>query len=320
MLNFLEMAAQAVEGTLAQLGEWWGAWLERGALTPGKWSAATWWWVGALLAALLLLWLLLRRGRRVNTLTPEFLISHGELALVDGLKRPPGAQVSAPGREKFALSLTLSNLEPWPVQLLELSVRTRGTQGARVVEAGAVVPPRGAVDVSAELFDLPGDSGTIDLYLYASRGARTYRVSAPLEWEPWGERYRIRALTATVLQARELPSEELARKQRRAYRKERAARRQRALLDETRRGAKALMTRVGEAAQKVTERDAGELEPGAQARRFREEPPARAQSSAQSSAQSGAPGGGQRTTPGGAPEGERSEAPARPRLEFPDEF
>src|SRR5690606_31189131 len=94
----------------------------------------------------------------------------------------------------YQLRMTVSNLNAYPMQLLELTVRVSGLRQPVVADASAVVPPHGAVDVVADLAELPGDSGSFELYLFGTRARpRTVRLTVPLEWEPWNQRYRLRA-------------------------------------------------------------------------------------------------------------------------------
>ena len=95
-----------------------------------------------------------------------------------------------------------------------------------VAEAGSVVPPNDAVDVVVDLYDLPGEVGVVDLFLYSNRGGhRTYRLSAPLEWEPWDKRFRIRPLSSRVVPVKKIASQEKRKHERRSY--ESAKRRER---------------------------------------------------------------------------------------------
>lgn len=181
------------------------------------------WLIGA--AVLLTLLLLVRRPRRRARPKnwPELMISHGEVALAesgpvaapaDGGRRR-AALLSAPEGAAFQLRMTVSNLNPYPMQLLELALRVSGRKQPVVADASAVVPPHGAVDVVADLTDLPGDTGSFELYLHGTRSRpRSVKLVVPLEWEPWNRRYRLLATGQRVERAGALPSTAVLRTQR----------------------------------------------------------------------------------------------------------
>lgn len=242
MVRFLELAWDALRSTALRLADWFAETAAAGHLDPRGWPQSVW-LIAALAVLVVAAAVLVRRvRRRASKALPEMMISHGEIATIDeawdeGVAYGP----AAPPRASHRLSLTLSNLNPWPVQLLELAVRTRGLRQPVVAEAGSVVPPNGAVDVVAELFDLPGDVGVVELFLYSNRGAkRTYRLSAPLEWEPWDKRYRIRSLSARVAPVARLASQERRRLEKRSYRSAKRRERQKELVDSTWRRAEQL--------------------------------------------------------------------------------
>lgn len=276
MLRFLELANDAVAGTVAQLVAWFQGLAASGSLDPRNWQPLTWLIVAAVLL-LLLAPLLLRRRRAAPRHLPEMMLSHGEIVLLEepagrlGEAAELGYGMGAPARAHHRLELTVSNLNDYPVQLLELAVRTRGLRLPVVAEAGSVVPPNGAVDVVAELFDLPGDAGVIELYLYSNRGRRrTFRVSAPLEWEPWAKRYRVRALALRTAPVKRLASQERRRRERRSYESAKRRERQKELAETTWRRAEELGRQLAErraaerrpAGRAASERPAAERLPG----------------------------------------------------------
>lgn len=176
---------------------------------------------GALLTLLLLVRRPRRRARRRNW--PELMISHGEVVLADAAPvaapadggRRRAALLSAPEGAAFQLRMTVSNLNAYPMQLLELALRVSGRRQPVVAEASAVVPPHGAVDVVADLADLPGDSGSFEVYLHGTRSRpRSVKLVVPLEWEPWNQRYRLLATGQRVERAGALPSSALLRTER----------------------------------------------------------------------------------------------------------
>lgn len=205
MVRFFELAGSAVAETYRAVVAWLRdqlAAMGGGSLDPRTWGSPA--WVGLVVAALLVALAAAWRARlRARRRLPEMLISHGEISVGEHDDRPGGEHATSfasgagvvTGREPHYLQLALSNLTPYPVQLIELAVRTRGGRLPVVAEAGAVVPPHGAVDVAADLFDVAGEAVTVELYLFSGRvRGRTFRLTAPLEWEPWSSRYRIRAL------------------------------------------------------------------------------------------------------------------------------
>ncbi len=236
MVRFLELATKAIADTVTELWAWFGGIIAAGGLDPRNWQPLTWVIVVAL--ALLLMGLLMRRRPTRPGVAPELMVSHGVIELEEesdeGLEADElaAAGLAAPARAHHQLSLTLSNLNAYPLQLLELAVRTRGSRLPVVAEAGSVVPPHGAVDVTAELFDLPGDAGVIDLYLYSGGNRRRiWRLSAPLEWEPWTRAFRVKALAARITGVARLASQERRRHERRAFRGARRRQRQRELTE-----------------------------------------------------------------------------------------
>lgn len=189
-----------------------------------QWSTLTWLIVACVALVLLLV---ARRPRRapgrVRGNWPELMISHGEIVLegappaaapADGGRRK-AALLTAPEGAAYQLRMTVSNLNTYPMQLLEFAVRVSGRRQPAVADANAVVPPQGAVDVVADLMDLPGEGGTFELYLHGTRSRpRTVKLVVPLEWEPWNQRYRLRATGQRVERAGTLPSSGLMRSER----------------------------------------------------------------------------------------------------------
>ena len=144
---------------------------------------------------------------------PELLISHGELRVADAAASV-SSSLHAPDDVAFELSMTVSNLSAMPVQLLELAVRTNGSPAPTSAEVPAVLPPHGAVEVSAELREAGGDEGTLELFVYApDLRPKTFRVRARLLWEPWNARFRVLPLDQKVEPARGLAGRGLRRRE-----------------------------------------------------------------------------------------------------------
>ncbi len=225
------------------------------SLDPASWGPEVYLVAGGFLLVIVLL-LALRRRRRMRGHGPQFLLTNGQVALVadaeraapaDGGPRQP-AFLTAPEDADYQLRVTFNNLNPYPVQLLEVAVRTGTGRIPVVAEASAVVPPNGAVDVVADLHDLPGERGVLQAYVFATRSRpQNLRLSVPLEWEPWNLRYRVKATQQRVESSQGVASEQVSRMERAAA--VRTARKERL-------GAavKGLSERVSDAAASVTDR------------------------------------------------------------------
>lgn len=175
MRRVLDMMASAISDT-------WNALL---GLVGGEVLLAA---LGVVLvvAALLVFLSLLPRRRDNGAGLPAVLVSKGEI-------------VSRSGDGALVLRFSVSNLNLYALQLLELSVRMSGLPAPLTTEVAAPIAPQGAIDLTAELEDIEGDEGTLELFVYASETKRkTYRVSAPLLWEPWNGRYKVSPLGQRV--------------------------------------------------------------------------------------------------------------------------
>lgn len=245
MAEVWELTKQAVVGFYEVVV----AWLATVELDPRLWSDTT--RMVVLGAILLLVMVALLRRRRTRTAVrpgwPQFLVTNGSIALLvdghaqhgenrgrgwstgsvtrenpawgaaaapaDGGTRQP-ALLSAPADAHYQLRMTVNNLNPYAVQLLELAVQTGAARLPVIADAAAVLPPHGAVDVAVDLFDLPGERGTVALYLHTTAGRqRSLRLLAPLEWEPWNQRYRVKG-TALRVEASSAPASETFRRRR----------------------------------------------------------------------------------------------------------
>lgn len=314
------------------------------SLDPATWGRD----VYLVLAGLLLLLVLLiawRWRRRKRASGPQFLLTNGVVALVgehaaaaeaDGGPRRP-AHLVAPPAADMQLRVTFNNLNPYPVQLLEVALTTGGGRLPVVADASAVVPPNGAVDVVADVSDLPGERGTLQVFVFVTKGARrNLRVTVPIEWEPWNLRYRVKATQQRVEAARGTASEQVTRVQRAAARRAALRERLSSAGSALRRrvegawGALAERRRAAELARLRAERERREALEVAK-RTLVEEPrgpfavplPARRRSGPEPDP--GAEGAGDSRPPEAVAVSEpRVEEPAeekpKQRLEFPDEF
>ncbi len=179
-----------------------GGWVRGGAedvrfLEPATWSPGFWALVGAL-AVLVALAAFRRRSREPMTVRPpEILVTRGELVPDAGAGRGGGG----------TLTMTVSNLSRYPVQVLEVAVRTGGAREFGVTEVSALVPAMGEVDVETRLPVGRLDDGVLDVFAYAAATrVKTYRHRAELVWEPWAKRFKVAPLEQRIVPARTLPS------------------------------------------------------------------------------------------------------------------
>jgi hypothetical protein len=209
MTDVLERARATLTAFLSEAGTALGAAFAR--LGPLEW--------GALLAALLLLILvaLLVRARRSdpNQGRPEVLISLGAITASEGFDEEGGVMLP----KRYRLKMTVSNLNTYPMQALELALKTPEMALPITVELAAIIPPEGSVVIDEMLPEITGDEGKLNLYLYAAnRSGRTYRLQTAFALEPWNERYKISPLGQSVAVTRQLASTGVSRVQERAWR------------------------------------------------------------------------------------------------------
>lgn len=180
MRNAITDTLRAIGGLLAPLG-----------LAPVQWLLAAL----ALLFVVLLLALLLRRRASRESRTPQLLISRGEIS------QPENSSLQR-------LSLKVSNLNDYPVQLLELALKTELMPHPLPIEAVELLPPHQAVELEAELpSDIVGDQGLIYAYLHLPGPKRAVlRLQGHFGWEPWNKRYKVSPLRQTLRPVRDLSS------------------------------------------------------------------------------------------------------------------
>jgi len=208
-----------LETTLRRIGEMLGALADAlseawaaGAWRPEFWPPAMWLWLGALVVLLALAALRRRQPRPLEVRPPQLLITQGEV-VPESTPEPnprrrrragdPGAATSG------TLTMTVSNLSRYPVQLLEVALREETRGAPRVAEVEAVVPAMGAVDVAVRVpLALRGD-GWIDLYCYAAAPRhKLHRHRAELVWEPWASRFKVAPMDQVAVPVRRLASDE----------------------------------------------------------------------------------------------------------------
>ena len=171
-----------------------------------------WWVAGGVLLALLLLWLLLRRRKTDRSGRPEVLLSLGTIGAGSG---------EAGSGSLHLLRLTVSNLNPYAVQVLELALKTPEMDVPVTAEVAAVVPPEGSVALEQPFTGLSGDEGRLNLYFYTAGSKRIYRLQAPFALEPWNNRYKISPLNQSVAPVRQLASAGVSRVQEQTWRDDR---------------------------------------------------------------------------------------------------
>ncbi len=195
---------------------------------PATWTPQVYLVAAGVLLVVVLLLAMRWRGRS-RALGPQFLLTNGYVVLLtqehaaakaDGGTRSP-AFLMAPDDADFQLRVTFNNLNPYPVQLLEIALRTGTGRVPVVAEASAVVPPNGAVDVVADVHDLPGERGVLQAFVFATKARpQNLKVTVPLEWEPWNLRYRVKATQQRVEPSQGVASDRLSRMERAAARRD----------------------------------------------------------------------------------------------------
>ena len=179
------------------------------------------WWIGGGAALLLLLWALLRRRKGSAKGRPEVLLSLGTISMSGGPSESIDARSDRLLPEQFLLRLTVSNLNAYAVQVLEVALKTPEMEVPVTAEVAAVVPPEGSVTLEEPLAELTGDEGRLNLYFYTAGSKRLFRVATSFALEPWNSRYKISPLNQTIAPAKQLASAGVSRLQERVWRQER---------------------------------------------------------------------------------------------------
>jgi len=207
----LETTVRRILETAATFGEaawtWWSD-----VAAEASWPPALGPWLLALFALLLLAALRRRRPPPLEVRPPQLLITQGEVVPEAGPQATPrrrrrggdpGAAVA--GR----LTMTLSNLSRYPVQVLEVALRQESRGAPRVAELEAVVPPLGALELGVRVpLGLSGD-GWLDVYCYAAAPRqKLHRHRAELVWEPWVSRFKVAPMEQATAAAKRLASDE----------------------------------------------------------------------------------------------------------------
>lgn len=175
MSKWLELSLQAVQQSYQNLLSF----LQNMGWNPLAWNAAT--WLGLVLIVLTIAILIsVSRKRPKKSRRPELLVSKGII------KQPELSPTQV-------LSLKVSNLNAFPVQLLEIAVQSELMSTPFMVEAAEIIAPQAAIELEAVLpNNIVGDGGTIEIYVYSSkRQNKIFRLATKFEWEPWASRYKV---------------------------------------------------------------------------------------------------------------------------------
>jgi hypothetical protein len=137
---------------------------------------------------------------------PELLISKGEIVQVESST----IQV---------LHLKVSNLNDYPVQLLEFSIKTNLMSTPITVEAVELLGPHESVEFEANMpVSLVGEKGDVKLYAYIAQPfKKMFLLRSTFAWEPWNRRHKISPLGQTLRPVRRLGSTQLERLRKRAW-------------------------------------------------------------------------------------------------------
>lgn len=228
MMATLESAWQSVLSFLTPLYN--AALPVLGRVDPLIWAIA-----GGALLLILLLWTLLRRrtprrnSQRKNN-QPEVLVSLGAISASEGTDA--SGEVLLP--RQFNLRLTVSNLNTYAVQVLEVAVKTPEMDVPATAEVALVVPPEGSVMLNEPLPEIFGEEGRLNLYFYTAGNKRIFRLQTSFALEPWNSRYKISPLNQNVAPARGLASAGVSRVYEKAWREQEGTqRRERAMPEAT---------------------------------------------------------------------------------------
>jgi len=217
-----EVLERAWQGVLSFLTYLWSLLLG----VAQSFSPLTWGALGTALLLLLLLAFLLRRKRKEprSSRRPEVLVSLGAISMYEGPDET--GEVLLPKRTR--LRMTVSNLNPYPMQVVELALKTPEMDLPVVAEVAQLIPPEGSVVVEEHLPEVTGEEGRLNLYLYAANNkGRIYRLQASFALEPWNARYKISPLNQTVAPAKQLASAGVNRVKGREWREHEARERER---------------------------------------------------------------------------------------------
>lgn len=198
-----QVLTHMAEVTITTLLAAW-AWLMGLNWSPATWSDTTWVVLFGLLFVSALLWLRSARRRqaqqRAPYTCPELLVTQGEII--------PNAYSDLPAAKGQGLiRLTISNLSPYPLQVLELALQSDATNLPGWLELTPLLGVGTSVKLEEAIAPFRGQQGELSVYVYApATPKKLFRLSAGYTWEPWQGRYKISPLGQRIEPARELAS------------------------------------------------------------------------------------------------------------------
>jgi len=192
----LRRMGEMIEATTVAVGDWFAASGAIEPLEPGTWPLGLWLLLVAFVVLLIVATLRRRSRGPLDVRPPEILVTQGELV--------PEARLGRLG--SGLLTMTVSNLGRYPVQLLEAANRSGGGRFG-VAEVVVLVPAMGEVDVEVHLPVGKLEDGVLDVYCYAAATRnKTWRHRAELVWEPWAKRFKVAPLEQQVEPTKALAS------------------------------------------------------------------------------------------------------------------
>ena len=238
MARTLEMMWNSVLSFLANLWTALQPALGSALQRLGRLDPLTWGIVAVGLLILLLLAVLLRRRRPEESAPskPELLVSLGEIRVIEDYVEKDGeAQREYNGGQSglmrpvsHALRMTVSNLNLYPVQLLEVAIKTPEMSEPITLETAQIVAPEASVMIKETLPHMSGEAGKLTLYFYLSGSSKRYvSLQAPFEFEPWDARYKVSPLGQTLTPFRQLASDHVSRLRERSWQERQAQEAQR---------------------------------------------------------------------------------------------
>ena len=187
-------------------------------LDPLAWSIVA---VGLLVLLLLLMLLRRRRPEEPAPSKPELLVSLGEIRVLDDHVEQDDEGRAGKGVMRpvsHALRMTVSNLNAYPVQLLEVALETPEMDEPVTLETAQIIGPEASVRVKETLPHLTGEAGKLTLYFYLSGSSKRYvSLHATFEAEPWDARYKVSPLGQTLTPFRQLASAQISRLRERSW-------------------------------------------------------------------------------------------------------
>ncbi len=229
MVRTLEMMWNSVTSFFSNL---WTLLSPTAQSTLQRLDPLTWGMVAVGLLILLLLSMLLRRRRPEEPAPskPELLVSLGEIrVLEDYVEQDEKGRGNALMRPvSHALRMTVSNLNMYPVQLLEVALKTPDMDVPLTLETAQIVGPEASVVVKETLPQFDGEEGKLTLYFYLSGSSKRYvSLQASFEFEPWDARYKVSPLGQTLTPFRQLASAHVSRLRERSWQERQAQEAQR---------------------------------------------------------------------------------------------